>query len=378
MVLTEIIEWLRESRMGSLILKVIEITASIVTLLLGIAPLSNLLGLPDFSWPIRILFLIIFIFIVSFMVLSKILTPKIPIYPERSHYMDYELIEFMKKAHDIKILNIAFTWMKRPNSKQITINKIKEDNAIFEILIVKRKRRKEDFSYLLLRQDDEENYELIINMNIVLFELFIFMLESLYSINQDGCEKGKRCHYNIKVIEYPFIPVMTMYIFDDTDLIFGPYISTNCNSIPMFHLKKSKFQIEISRAYDQLWLHYSILSARIPRNDKEIISSFCYFDGSRNKSIHTFIDENSEALRRYLFPTDPTKPIDIKIRYEQYLRDENDTYCNDIFFDNLGDNKLEGKFDAVMRHIENHIRPTPINPLNSSHNKSNSKKKKIK
>lgn len=319
------------------------------------------------------------------MVLLKILTPKIPIYPERSHFMDYELIEFMKKAHNIKILNIAFTWMKRDNSKIITINKIKKDNAVFEILIVKRKRLREDFSFLMLREKDERNFQLRKNMNIVLFELFIFMLEYLYPMPQNGCEKGKKCHYNIKVMEYPFIPVMTMYIFDDTDLIFGPYISTNCDFIPMFHLKESKFQKEISRAYKELYTHYSILSKPNMRPDKQYVDKFCYFNGFENISIHTLIDNKAKELIDYLKP-------DIKTRYEQYLTDDNDELFHDTYIRNLGDEKLEGRFDAIMRHIENRLSskpntltsntptpntPTPNTPSKRAKNQANSKKKKL-
>lgn len=280
--------------------------------------------------------------------------PKIPIYPSRYHFMENELVEFMEKAQNIKILNIAFTCIvKLENSKDFIKNKIAKDNAVFEILIIKRKRKKDDFSYLKLREDDEKSGELRKNMNSVLFELFIFMLEDLYSLPKEGCEKKHQCHYNIKIMEYPFCPVMTMYIFDDKDLIFGPYISTNCNSIPMFHLKKRIFQQEISKAYNQLNTHYSILSNPNRRRDKKYIDKFCYFNGSHNISIHEFIDNNVPILTRYL-------NSEIKTRYEQYLTNEDNKEFHDKYIMDLGDEELEGRFDAVMRHIENEIQKMKI------------------
>lgn len=258
--------------------------------------------------------------------------------------MENELPDFIKKAKSIKILNIAFTCiLKLQNSKSFIKNRIKDD-TIFEILITKRKRQKKDFSLLILREKDEKNWQLRKDMNMALFELFIFLLEDLYPLQKEG----HHMHYNIKIMEYPFYPVMCMYIFDDKDLIFGPYISKGCESIPMFHLKKRIYRQEISQAYRELNTHYSILSNPDMRRDKEYVDKFCYFDGFRNIPIHEFINDNSQKLSTYL---DSTR----KTRYEQYLTDEKNKEFHDKYIEDLGDEELEGRFDAVMRHIATEI-----------------------
>jgi len=285
--------------------------------------------------------LIVSVTIISFLTYSSFFMPHIPIYPTRFHFTDDELPEFIKKAKSIKILNIAFTCILPPKKSKILIkNKIEKDDAIFEILITKRKRQENDISFLILREKDEKNWQLRKDLNIVLLELFMFLLKDLYPLQKEG----RHMHYNLKIMEYPFYPVMCMYIFDDKDLIFGPYLSKDCQHIPMFHLKKRIYRKELSRAYSELNTHYSILSNPDMRGDKEYVDEFCYFDGTNNIPIHEFINDNFQELSDYLDQTRKTK-------YEQYLTDETNMEFHDKYIENLGKEEFEGRFDAVMRHI---------------------------
>ncbi|NOR77421.1 MAG: hypothetical protein GQ523_03105 [Methanophagales archaeon] len=88
--------------------------------------------------------------------------------------MGNELLKFIKNAKSVKISNISFTiLLKVPKFKEMIKNKI-EEGAKFEILLVKRKRKGNDISYLRIREDDEDNRQLIPKLNEMLFELFCF------------------------------------------------------------------------------------------------------------------------------------------------------------------------------------------------------------
>jgi len=253
--------------------------------------------------------------------------------------MSNELPKFIKKANSIKISNIAFTYfLKFTEAKNLIKNKI-EGGAKFEILFTKRKRKKGDLSFFKLREDDEDNRQLRIDMNKTLFQIFLFMLNELFPIQRNG----SRLHFNLQIKEFPFVPVMCMYIFDDKDLIFGPYISKDCNYIPMFHLKKRIYRKSISEAYRELNDHYIILSNSVCREDKSYVGEFCYFDGKRDISIHELINKNHQKIRAYLNQ-------ERRRDYMNYLEGINNCFQDDIVKD-LGEEELEGRFDAVMRHI---------------------------
>lgn len=324
-----------EKHKTTLIERVIQLLAAVVTLILS----SPIFGVPELPLSIKISFFIVSVTIISFIIYSRFFMPRIPIYPVRFDFMENELPRFIKKADSVKILNIAFTRFK--NLKALIKDKICEDDTKFEILLAKRKREKDDISYLILRENDEGNWKkLRIDLNLTLFELFIFMLEDLYHDKKID---------NINVIEYPFYPVMCMYNFDDKDLIFGPYISKRCEDIPMFHLKNRIYKKEISKAYEVMDAHHSILNnSQNLRPDKEYVENFCYFDGNKNISIKEFINQYHKKLSEYL---DTTR----KAKYEQYLIGYNSNF-HDRYIEDLGkEEELEGRFDAVMRNIATEI-----------------------
>ena len=314
----------------------IQIAAAIITITLAINP--PLVGI-ELSTTARFALFVISITIFSFLLYTHYFMPKIPIYPKRFDFMSNELPKFIKKANSIKISNIAFTYfLKFTEAKNLIKNKI-EGGAKFEILFTKRKRKKDDISFYILREDDEDNRQLRMDMNKTLFKLFLFMLNELFPIQRDG----NRLHLNLQIKEFPFVPVMCMYIFDDKDLIFGPYISKNCNDIPMFHLKKRIYRKSISGAYRELNDHYIILSNYVCREDKSYVEKFCYFDGERDISIHELIDKKHQKLRAYLNQ-------ERRRDYMNYLEGISNCF-QDVIAKDLGEEELEGRFDAVMRDI---------------------------
>ena len=194
-------------------------------------------------------------------------------------------------------------------------------------------------SFFKLREDDEGNRQLRIDMNKTLFQIFLFMLDELFPIQRDGAS----LHSNLQIKEFPFVPVMCMYIFDDKDLIFGPYISKDCNYIPMFHLKKRIYRKSISKAYTELNEHYIILSNYACRYDKSYVKHFCYFNGKSDILIHELINQKHQTLCAYLNQ-------ERRSEYMKYLEGKNN-YIQDNIVKDLGENELEGRFDAVMRDI---------------------------
>ena len=324
----------------------IQIAAAVITITLAIKPL--LFGI-ELSASLRLALFIISVSIISFLLYTIYFVPKVPIYPVRFDFMENELLKFLKKGNSIKILNISFTFLSQvPKSKDIIKDKINE-GAKFEVLLVRRKRKKDDTSCLKIRERDEFNPELISRFNSTLFNLFLFLLRDLYPLKG---EEGERLFRNFQIKEYSFIPVMCMYIFDNKDLIFGPYISRKCDHIPLFHLKKRIYRKNILGAYTELENHYKILSDPNERRYKIYYEKFCYFDGRENKSIHDLIEEKHQELLDHLTPQKITE-------YEKYLIEEdNDTFHDDIIR-RLGEkesDRFEGKFDAVMRDIVAHIR----------------------
>lgn len=324
----------------------IQIAAAVITITLAVKPLLFGIVLPA---SLRLALFIISISIISFLLYTLYFVPKVPIYPVRFDFMENELLKFIKKANSIKILNISFTIFSQvPEFEDIIKDKINE-GAKFEILLVRRKRKKDDTSCLKIREKDEFNPELIPRFNSTLFNFFLFLLKDLYPF--EGKE-GERLFRNFQIKEYSFIPVLCMYLFDDKDLIFGPYISRKCDHIPLFHLKKRIYRKNIFGAYTELENHYKTLSDPNQRKEKIYYEKFYYFDGRENKSIHDLIEGKHQEILAYLTPQKITE-------YEKYLIEEDtDTFHDDIIR-RLGEkepDRFEGKFDAVMRDIVAHTR----------------------
>jgi len=150
----------------------------------------------------------------------------------------------------------------------------------FEILLVKRKRKQSDLSYITFRERDENRQgELKPILNKTLFDLFCFL--------DLASTKGISHIRKFQVREYDFMPVTTMYIFDDGKIVFGPYIAKNCIDIPLIQLEKGfKTTIknplyDMASAFDELMDHYNIFSGRRKRKNKEYIEIFSFFDGTK-------------------------------------------------------------------------------------------------
>jgi hypothetical protein len=174
----------------------------------------------------------------------------------------------------------------------------------------------------------------------------------------------KKLFRKFQIKEYPFYPVMCMYIFDNNDLIFGPYIADECNRIPLFYLKKRALRIggkklfgsDISGAYRQLSHHYDILSNPSQRNDKIALylDQFCYYDGQKNISIHEFIEKNYTNIIKIL---DDKQLIN---KYEKYLIGKTNEF-DDQISESLGKHSAEGRFDSIMRDICKGVKEKQIN-----------------
>jgi hypothetical protein len=276
----------------------------------------------------------------------------VPIYSRRLDFMQGDFIRFIRDSKkSVKILNIAFTVLNDLRVKEAIKEGILK-GVSFEVLLVMRKRPDRAklcgdpgrASILKLRMKDECNFGLIPETNRALFELFIFLLEELWPLRRDS---GERLFDQFQVKEYSFIPVVCMYIFDDIDLIFGPYISLKCDHIPLIHLKNLMHGDISSAAFNEMVHHYHTLS--IPtRGDKTYISEFSYFDGDTDISIHQLIEDKNEELLEYL-------TVKKRHEYINYLINEGSTDFDDDVLNSLGDFKSEGKFDAVMRNIMNNI-----------------------
>ena len=270
----------------------------------------------------------------------------VPIYPKRLEFMDFILPELMQRAQiSVKILNIAFTILKNDQIRDIIQTKLNK-GVKFEVLLAMRKGHEQGkfpgkTSYLNLRLRDECNVALISDTNQALFTIFLFLLESIWPL-------GEKAFNNFQIKEYSFVPVVCIYIIDDKDLIFGPYISIKCDNIPLIHLKKEIGSDSASKAFYEMTRHYEILSNHNTRTDKSYIKEFSFFDGNNEISIHKLIQDKSEMLKDHLTE-------EKKMEYFDYLVNMNSKKFNDVFLNHLGNFKCEGKFDAVMRHILKNI-----------------------
>lgn len=270
----------------------------------------------------------------------------VPIYPQRLEFMDYILPDLIQKAQvSVKILNIAFTILRNDQVRELIKSKL-EKGIKFEVLLAMRKGHEQGSfpgktSYLNLRLRDECNVALISETNNALFTIYLFLLESIWPL-------GEQAFNNFKIKEYSFVPVVCMYIIDDRDLVFGPYISVKCDNIPLIHLKKDEISDSVSKAFYEMSRHYDNHSNPNTRTDKCYIKEFSYFDGEKEISIHQLIRNKSKELKEYLTE-------ERKREYFDYLMDMNSKKFNDEHSKRLGNFKCEGKFDAVMRHISKHI-----------------------
>jgi hypothetical protein len=257
------------------------------------------------------------------------------------------LKKFIQESKEtVKILNIMFTWFE--NLEESVYKKIIEEGTYFEILLLKRMRKKDDTSYFSLRESDEYRHEeLVRGVNRTLFSLFEFLVY----LAKEKPPKGGSLIRKLQVKEYSFLPVMCAYIFDEKKIVFGPYIAKDCNFIPLVHIEKNikDPEDEISMAFGELIDHYKILSGEKKRPNKEYIEFFSFFDGQKNCSVHEFIEHNHNKGIEEILSKNSGK-------YKEYLDKKTNTDFDDHYVEALGEqHSLEGRFDAVIRDIKNKI-----------------------
>ena len=303
----------------------------------------TLIGLPKNTFITNLLFALSVIFLTLFLISVLFLRKqRIPIYEHRRKFLDNNLKYFIKMSkRNVRILNVLFTWFE--GLENVIINKIVNENLYFEILLVKRKRKDEDLSYITFRENDEDRKgELKPILNKTLFKIFCFLVDL-------ASTKGIQYIRKFQVKEYDFMPVTTMYIFDDNKLIFGPYIAKNCSDIPLIQLERSlKTSIknplyDMNSAFDELMEHYDILSGEKKRDNKEYIETFSYFDGAKNQSVHELIESNVNDIKSILESE--------HAEYYDYLADIKNKEFDDDEIRILGEDNFEGRFDAVLRDI---------------------------
>jgi hypothetical protein len=311
-----------------------------------------------FSYPVSNLILIFFIVLsLIFLILSIVVylwfnKDRIPI-TSRFNFTIGDLKNYISKSSkSIKILCIFLTWADI--LIPLIFENLELDHHIkIEILLVKRKRKPSDISYIKMREDDEDDLmraQYVPEINKTLWLLFTNLLDM--HLHQPGIIR------NLEIKEYEFMPSVCMYIFDDKKLVFGPYIAKICNKIPMMEINSSaglKFMSsENCLAFSELSKHYKILSGRDLRGNKDYPFRFCYYDGTNNISIHLLIENNTHQLNTIL--TRQTRDD-----YQEFLIGRNDTYKDKIMSDLLNDCN-EGRFDAVLRHISDRLEVYRQNP----------------
>lgn len=281
----------------------------------------------------------------------------ISIYEGRTNFLQQHLSDLIKSANrSVKILNISFGWFIE--IKHIMEEKITKSDTRFEILLLKRKRVPGDISYISQRAHDEFTSpdSLIMAVNDTLFNIFLFLVE----VYTKDPKSRKEVIEKVKIKEYTFTPTMCSYIFDDHTLIFGPYIAKKCDNIPLFHIIKNNGTNNFDMsAFQQLMDHYNILSGDYDkRSNREYISSFTFYDGRKNIPIHEFIENHCMSIAAVLEKN--------KDHYENYITVKNSPYCNefnDRYILSLKNDSFEGRFDAVMRHIQRKILFDSLDPL---------------
>ncbi|MCK9565463.1 MAG: hypothetical protein M0Q43_05380, partial [Methanothrix sp.] len=246
-----------------------------------------------------IIILLIFLSVlVTLLFAPRLFPPRIPIFEYRMKFMNYYLKKFLRESKDsVVFLNIASTWFS--NIEDEIKSKIEGKNTFcVEFLLLKRIRIPKEQSYFALRERDEglPPGDLVKKSNITLYSLFRFLLKL--------AEERPTLIHNFRVREYKFMPVMCEYIFDGKKIVFGPYISKDCNFIPLFEIKKNskKPGSGISLAFGQIEEHYRILRGdKGLRQNDSYVPIFSYWDGDNNKSIHKFIEKNTpQKIERVL------------------------------------------------------------------------------
>lgn len=308
--------------------------------------LPSLINLPVLELYTRIFFGLSIILFCAFLFSIYLLSiNSVPIFDHRIVFMASYFEYYIKSTTtNLKILNIIFSWFE--NVEELIRDKILLEDVDFEILIVKRKRKVNDISYLRMREKDEYRDNELINIyNKTLFHMFLFLM--------DIASKDINKIRNFEIKEYDFVPVLTMYIFDDKKLVYGPYIAKNCDNIPLIELESGhlgvffKLARNMKTAFKELNFHYDLLSGREFRKNKEYIAHFSYFDGTQNVSIHNLIDINYSKINNFL----TRERID---EFHDFLSGRNRKYI-DQYSQQLGMDEFEGRFDALMRYIVSQI-----------------------
>lgn len=296
--------------------------------------------------PRYITILLIFLSVlVTLLFAPRLFSSRIPIFEYRMKFMNYYLKKFLRESKEsVVFLNIASTWFS--NIEDEIKSKIEGNNNFWvEFLLLKRIRTDTEQSYFDLRERDEglPFGDLMKKSNITLYSLFRFLLKL--------AEERPKLIHNFRVREYKFMPVMCEYIFDGNKIVFGPYISKDCNFIPLFEIKKNskKPGSGISLAFGQIDEHYRILRGdKGHRQNDSYVPIFSYWDGHDNKSIHEFIETNTpQRIEKILDKYDGI--------YLKYLQGDDNSKLSDDIISALGASGLEARFDAVMRDINRKI-----------------------
>lgn len=302
-----------------------------------------------FSYPVNIIIVIIFSVVSIILILISISMylwfskTKIPI-SSRSDFTNTDLKKHIdESSKSIKILCIFLTW----SEKLIPwiFEKLQRDQSIrIELLLVKRKRKPSDISYIRMREEDElKRKQYVPEINRTLWGLFT----NLFDMHRNH----KGVIGNLEVKEYDFMPALCMYIFDNQKLIFGPYIAKPCDDIPMMEINAPKKMDDLTSdnclAFSELMKHYEILSGRDFYGNKDYPFRFCYYDGTNNISIHLMIENNVQQLNDILTPRK-------RLEFLDFLIGKTDTFEDNIMAD-LKEDRNEGRFDAVLRHISDLI-----------------------
>lgn len=311
-----------------------------------------------FSYPVNALILTFFLTLSSVLIFVSVSTyiwfskNRIPI----SNRFDFTNRDLKKNidnsTESIRILCIFLTW-----SKKIIpwiFDKLKKDeNVKIELLLVKRKRKPDDVSFIRLRENDELKCQRYVpEINTTLWDLFASLFDMYL-------QKKKNIR-NLEVKEYEFMPCLCMYIFDNRKLVFGPYIAKECDTIPMMELNSfpgaETIAPENCVAFSELMKHYNVLSGRgkYRRGNKDYPFRFCYYDGLCNIPVHLMIENNASQLLDILTPQK-------RVEYLNFLIGGNDTF-EDGFMSDLHEDRNEGRFDALLRYLSDRLVVSRQNP----------------
>lgn len=295
--------------------------------------------------PYKVLLVIISAIFITISILSylspRIFVHRIPIYESRTKFLQHYFKKFIDESkYSVVIINIIFTWFSEIEGD--LLKKLKDnDNFRFEVLLLKRIREPGERSYLLLREQDEgvPLEHLVKQSNLGLYLMFKFLVKlSKEDININS----------VQVKEYGFMPSVCAYIFDERKLVFGPYISKNCDRIPMFEIEQDtkNADSDISLSFEEIIKHSKILKGKTSKHLKEkFVERFSYWDG-QDRSIHDFIGNRDATIIEDILNANDDK-------YKTYLQGKIYTELDDDIIQAFEDNcPLEVRFDAVIRDID--------------------------